>query len=104
LIAQADHFVFDNVGAPDETLKYLCAEIVAGQFGDWAPIGVEAVAGGGYDVVWKAAGADQYTTWHADGGGNYAFSLAGIVSGSDSALVALEASFDQDLNGNGFIG
>ena len=100
----ADRYFFENVGTPDSTLKYLGKDVVAGQFGAAAPIGAEAAAGGGYDVVWKVNGADQYVAWHTDGNGNYASSLTGVVSGNDPALRALETAFDQDLNGNGFIG
>jgi len=98
-----DRYFIDNSGAPDATVKYLGADVIAGQFGAWAPIGVEA-AGGGYDVVWKATGADEFTAWHTDGSGNYASSLLGVVSANAPELVALETRFNQDLNGSGFIG
>jgi len=100
LLATADRYVLGDDGP---TLKYLGAAVTAGQFGTVAPIAVEA-ASGGYDVVWKVAGADQYIAWHTDSGGNYASSLTGYVPGNASALLALETRFDQDLNGNGFLG
>lgn len=101
LVTGADRYFFGDTSGP--MLSYLGTVVVAGQFGDWTPIAVEA-AGGGYDIVWRSTSADQYTAWHTDGRGDYAASLTGIVSGADPALVALETSFDQDLNGNGFIG
>jgi len=72
--------------------------------GAWAPIGVEAVSGVGYDVVWKATGADQYTAWRTDSGGNYASSLTRIVSGGSYALQVLEDVLAQNLNGDGTTG
>jgi hypothetical protein len=78
---------------------------VAGQFGQWAPIGVEQTANG-YEVALKLAGADQYTVWNTDSSGNYLSSLfnGGSVSGSDATLESLETGFHQDLNGDGLIG
>ena len=103
LLAKADRY-FLEAGGTGPMLKFGGADFVAGQFGAWVPIGAEAAAGGGYDVVFKFGAADQYTAWHTDGGGNYAASLTGVVSGNAAELRALETRFDQDLNGNGFIG
>ncbi|MGE3650325.1 MAG: hypothetical protein AB7G10_18470, partial [Reyranellaceae bacterium] len=94
------HYFFETGGTPKTTLKYAGADFVAGQFGDWAPIGVEASVGGGYDVVWKMSGADQYTVWHTDADGNYAASLTGVLTGSDASIWVLETLFNQDLNGD----
>jgi serralysin len=66
------------------------------------PIGAEQVAGGGYDVAWKLAGADAYTVWATDSSGNYITNLVGTVSGASSALESFEPIFHQDLNGDGF--
>ena len=53
---------------------------------------------------WKATGADQYTVWNTDSNGNViSNAVGGIVSGSSSALQGIEASFHQDLNGDGII-
>ena len=51
-------------------LKYGGAAVAAGQFGSWAPIGAEQTATG-YEVAWKVTGADQYTVWNTDSGGNF---------------------------------
>ncbi len=77
---------------------------MAGQFGNWAPIAVEKTAGG-YEVAWKStSGPDQYRIWNTDSNGNLISNPIGTVSGSNNALESLEASFQQDLNGDGTIG
>jgi serralysin len=96
------YFAYDSSGS-GPSLKYGGATIVAGQWGSWAPIGVEATASG-YEVAWKLAGADQYTVWNADANGNDTTNTIGTVSGSNTAIESLEASFHQDLNGDGTIG
>src|SRR5207249_2122565 len=56
------YFLYDS-GGSGPSLKYLGANIVAGQWGAWAPIGAEQTATG-YEVAWKVTGADQYTVWN----------------------------------------
>src|SRR5216683_1640867 len=73
-----------------------------GQFAGWTAIGAEQTAGG-YEVAWKVTGADQYTVWNTDSSGNF-LSNIGVVSGGSYALQSREASFQQDLNGDGRIG
>ncbi len=68
----------------------------------WAPIAVEQTATG-YQVAWKLAGQDQYTVWNTDKSGNYLSHAIGVVSGNSSILKSFEASFQQDLNGDGTI-
>src|SRR5262249_8201748 len=59
---------------------------------------------GGYEVALKATGSNQFVVWGTDSNGNVTSNLSGgIVSGSSSTLQALEASFHQDLNGDGII-
>jgi len=53
-------------------------------------------------VVLKFGTADRYTIWSTDSSGNY-LSNGAVLAGSDSALTTLEASFQQDLNGNGVV-
>ena len=101
LVQKADLFFLGDAGP---TLKYLGAEFVDNQIAGWNPIGVEANNGGGFDVVWKHDGTDEFTVWHTDSSGSYASSVTGVVPGSNATLVSLETTFDQDLNGNGFIG
>ena len=80
---------------------------MAGQFdqfgGHWAPIGAEQTASG-YEVAWKVTGADQYTVWNTDNSGNYVSSAFDVASGTSAALQSFETSFQQDLNGDGYIG
>jgi cytochrome c2 len=95
-------YLQDNAGA-GPVLKYQGANVVAGQFGDWTPIGAEII-GNGYEVAWKAGSTDQYIVWTTDANGNYLASPIHIVPGSDSALQSAETLFHQDLNGDGQIG
>jgi serralysin len=97
-----NNFYLYNSGTGPE-LKYRGTAVTAGEFGTWTPIGAVQVTGG-YDVAWKIPGADQYTVWNTDGSGNYVSNLVDVVSGSNTALEALETTFHQDLNGDGIIG
>ncbi len=99
----ANNFFLDDSGGSGPALKYGGADVVAGQFGAWTPIGAEQTASG-YEVAWKNAGTDQYTVWNTDSSGNYISNLIGAVSGTSTALESLETSFHQDLNGDGVIG
>ena len=98
-----NHFFLYDSGGSGPSLKYAGADVVAGQFGAWAPIGAEQTTSG-YEVAWKVTAADQYTVWNTDSSGNYITSIIGTVSGTDYALQSLEPSFHQDLNGDGLIG
>src|SRR5260370_296139 len=102
LIEVGTNFYLYNSSGVGPSLKYLGADVVAGQFGQWAPIGAEQTASG-YEVALKVAGADQYTVWTTDSNGNYVSNL-GTVSGTSAALQSIETSFQQDLNGDGTIG
>jgi serralysin len=95
-------YLNSNSSGSGPELKYGGAPVAAGQFSTWVPIGAEPTASG-FEVAWKVAGADQYTVWSTDSSGNY-ISNIGVVSGTSSALEALETSFHQDLNGDGVIG
>ena len=99
----ADNYdLYDSGVGP--SLKFAGAAVVAGQFGDAAPIGAEATASG-YVVAWKVTGADHYMVWIADSSGNYVSSaFTSAVSGTSAALEAYETVFHQDLNGDGVIG
>jgi hypothetical protein len=99
----SNYFLDPNGGGTGPQLSYGGAPVVAGQFGQWVPIGAEQTASG-YEVAWKVTGADQYTVWNTDNNGNYLSSDFNVVSGSNAALISLEPSFHQDLNGDGSIG
>ena len=75
----------------------------AGSAGGWTPIGVEQTASG-YEVAWKVVGSDQYGIWLTDSNGNFLSNPVGVVSGNSTTWTSLEASFHQDLNGDGVIG
>ena len=96
-------FLYAVRGVVGPSLKYAGADVVAGQFGGWTPIGAEQTASG-YEVAWKVTGADTYTVWNTDSNGNFVSDTIGAVSGTSSALESLETSFQQDLNGDGVIG
>jgi serralysin len=102
LLQTGSNYIFDKAGGGPE-FHYDGAVFVAGQLGGWTPIGVEATASG-YEVAFKLSGTDQYTVWDTDSAGNMTIDPVGTVSGSSAALVALERSFHQDLNGDGMIG
>ena len=103
LVELGNHFYLEDSSGAGPSLKYLGADVTAGQFGAWAPIGAEQTANGGYEVAWKVTGADQYAVWYTDSGGNQTSSI-GVFSGSSTTLESLETSFHQDLNGDGLIG
>ena len=104
LVEVGSNFFFYPVGGSSgPELSYSSAPFVAGQFGNWTPIGVEQTASG-YEVAWKVTGADQYTVWNTDSSGNYLSNAIGVVSGSSVALESFEPGFHQDLNSDGVIG
>lgn len=103
LSAFGSHFYLYGSTGAGPSLKFNGVDVVTGQFGTWTPIGAETTAGG-YEVAWKMTGSDQYAVWSADSGGNLIAPVVGAVTGSDFALQLREASFQQDLNGNGTIG
>ena len=86
------------------TLRYANLDVTLGQFAGWTLVGAEQIAGGGYEVAWKTAGANpQFTVWNTDSSGNYV-SNTGVMSANSTALESLEPSFQQDLNGDLTIG
>jgi len=95
-------YLEDSTGA-GPTLKYQGNNFVAGQLGTWAPIGAEKTASG-YEIAWRNANSDQYTLWVTDANGNYVGSLTGAVQGSNPTLESAETLFQQDFNGDGYLG
>jgi 20S proteasome alpha/beta subunit len=93
-----NYYFYANGIGPE--FKYNGAPVVVGQ-NEWSYIGVEQTATG-YEVALRIAGTDQYTVWNTDANGAFVSNgTGGIVSGSSSVLVSFEASFHQDLNGDG---
>ncbi|MDH2344387.1 M10 family metallopeptidase C-terminal domain-containing protein [Bradyrhizobium sp. SSUT77] len=86
------------------TLKSSGIAIVAGNYGAWAPIAAEQVAGGGYDIAWKNSSSGLYSFWSTDSNGNFVSNLTSDLTGSNPAVKSYEAVFHQDLNGDGAVG
>jgi len=108
LVQNGSNYFLEPDGGSAIELSYAGAPVVAGQFisesgGIWAPIGAEQTADG-YEVAWQVTGADQFAVWYTDSGGNYVSNALVTVSGTDAALQSFETSFQQDLNGDGWIG
>jgi len=102
--AADSYFLYSHGTSTGPQLKYQGAQVGVGQFGPWNPIAVEQVAGGGYQVAWKATGLDLYQVWNVDSAGNFLSSNLSPVSGSTAAVQAAETIFQQDLNGDGTVG
>ena len=83
--------------------KYDGADVVAGEFGAWVPIGAVQTASG-YDVAWEMPGANEYTVWTTNSNGSLRYPIHPRLSGTSYALESLEPTFGQDLNGDGVIG
>jgi hypothetical protein len=74
-----------------------------GQFGSGVvPVGALKTAGG-YEIAWNL-GNGIYVVWNTDANGNYAGNATGVVSGASYTLESQEATFGEDLNGDGKIG
>ncbi|WP_439361155.1 M10 family metallopeptidase C-terminal domain-containing protein [Bradyrhizobium sp. DASA03007] len=99
----ANYFLNPVGGGTGPQLKYGGSAVVAGQFSPWTLIGAEQTATG-YEIAFKQPGTDYFTIWNTDSFGNYLGNPTGIVLGTSSALESLEASFHQDLNGDGVLG
>jgi serralysin len=95
------YFLYNAGSGPE--LKFDGAPVTDGMWAGWAPIGAEQTAAG-YNVAWKNAGTGQYNAWSADSSGNYITNTLSFVSASSTALQSIEATFQQDLNGDGRIG
>ena len=97
-----DYFLQPAGGAAVE-LSYGGAPVTAGEFAQYgydAPIAAAQTASG-YEVAWKTTSGDQYQVWLTDSSGNY---LSSPFVGSGAQVESYEASFNNDLNGDGTIG
>ncbi len=102
LVGLGGNYYFNGVNGSFSTeLRDEGAPVVAGEFGNWTPIGVEQTSTG-YEVAFQSTGSTSYEIWTTDSNGNYV-SSGGIVSGTSAAIEAAELSFHQDLNGDGVI-
>ena len=99
------NYVIGTSLASGVTLEFQGSPVTSGQFGTAVvPIAAAPLAGGGYEVAWEVTGANEYTVWDTNAGGNYVGSPIGVVPGGSFALEQLEISFNDDLNGDGTIG
>ena len=103
LVRSGSNYFLNAADGSAVVLSYGGAPVVVGQFGAWTPIGAEKTASG-YEVALQVTGSDQYTIWYLDAAGNYLSSPIATASGASGQLQLFEASFHQDLNGDGRIG
>ena len=104
LVKSGNDFYLNSISTgTGPELQYAGGPWTAGTFGAWALIGAEGTASG-FQVALKLAGANLYTVWNADTNGNITNDTLGSVAGNNPTLEGLEASFGQDLNGDGYIG
>jgi hypothetical protein len=94
------YFLFNTATGLGPELLYGAAPVTVGEF-VWTPFAAEQTSTG-YEVALWYNGA--YTVWYTDANGNVSYSPTGSVSGPDPLFVAMESSFQQDLNGDGIIG
>lgn len=104
LVLVGSSYHMNGIGGTGPTLHASGAVVTAGNYGAWAPIGAEQVAGGGYDVAWKNSSTGLYSFWSTDSSGNYISNLTSDLPGASTTVETLETTFHQDLNGDGVIG
>ena len=97
-----NYFLFAAGTTSGPELQYGGAPVTAAS-GNWAPIGAVQTASG-YDIAWQLGETNTYTVWTTDSNGNYIANAIGAVSGNSYALELFDTIFNQDLNGDGFIG
>jgi len=82
--------------------------VTVGQFGTYAPIGVEAITTNGvitgYEIAWKDSGTGSTSSGTLTATATTATMSSPGVSGASAALQSIETSFHQDLNGDGVTG
>ncbi|MFB6448179.1 calcium-binding protein [Bradyrhizobium tunisiense] len=100
------YFMLSASTGTGQSLKYQGSPVIAANYGAYAVIAAEQVSGGGYNVAWKNSSTGKFSIWSTDSSGNFLTTLAAApeVNGTDPSLKALEATFHQDLNGDGVIG
>ena len=102
LVQVANEFFLRDGAGNGPSLKYAGADVVAGQFGAWTPLGAEKTANG-YQVAWQNGAADQYVIWEVDNNGNER-SITSLLAGESPVLQARESILHQDLNHDTIIG
>src|SRR5262249_41212728 len=71
--------------------------------GHFVPIGAEQTASG-YEVAWKITGAEDRKSGVKGKNGDYVSSGFDYASRTSAALQSFETSFQEDLNGDGWVG
>ena len=89
-----NYFLYNSSGS-GPALKYDGADVVAGEFGAWVPIGAVQTASG-YDVAWEIPGANEYTVWTTDSNGNLVIQYTHCV-GNQHCLGIARAHFRPGL-------
>ena len=103
LLTDGTYYYFQIGDEPTVELSYNGAPVTVGEFGAWTPIAVQQTATG-YEVALKNGSADQYGVWDTDASGNFVAGPISNVSGTSATLESIEASFNDDLNGDGTVG
>ena len=103
LLTDGTYYYLQIGDGPTVELSYNGAPVTVGQFGAWTPIAVQQTATG-YEVALKNGSADQYGVWDTDASGNFVSGPISNVSGTSATLESIEASFNDDLNGDGTVG
>ncbi len=103
LLTDGTYYYLQIGNGPAVELSYNGAPVTVGEYGAWTPIAAQQTATG-YEVAWEEVGANQYGVWDTDSSGNYLSAPLSNVSGTSAALESIEASFNDDLNGDGIIG
>ena len=96
------NYFLDNSSGSGPALEYNGADVVAGEFGAWMPIGAVQTASS-YDVAWEIPGANEFGVWTTDSNGNF-ISSTPVLSGTSTTLESFAPIFGQDLNGGGVTG
>jgi serralysin len=99
LASSANHFYLLHNGS-GPSLKFSGQDVVAGEFGDWTPIGAEQTASG-YEIAWRSLGSNLYSLWNTDASGNYIGNSGGAMARHDPTVLAAESLFQQDFNPTG---
>ena len=97
------YFYLDGSSGSGPALQYGGADVMAGEFGGWTPIGAVQTASG-YDVAWQNPGTNLIRCGPPTATATTLANLIGAVSGNSYALESFETIFNQDLNGDGVTG
>jgi hypothetical protein len=95
-----NYYLYTNGSGP--SLKYGGALVTEGQFANTSFIGAIQTSTG-YDVAMKNTSTGLFTVWNVDSNGNYVNNLIANAAPNSSALLSMEMTLQQDLNGDGVI-